>query len=214
MITRTDRHSLRLSFEVLLCVSQAGCAALVEYATYIGTTTEHRSQVSEDFVPASGGAMNGGFARFGLGENTVSFFSPRWSGETKSVGVILPLIPVPSETSIYPTTIFYLGVRLSPGPKSFVIVDPEEYRIVFKGGTDAVAPNDWWVRGSRGCNWSKEPSEVRAYGMGCSIFLYYGQITTAMITEFRLVPAVVDADEVLYGFPDIEYEQGTYIEYQ
>jgi hypothetical protein len=62
----------------------------------------------------------------------------------------------------------------------------------------------------RDCEFNEvELSELRIFGSGQCRLLYY-DITIGEVHRFTLSPATIEADEILYAFPDINYRPETY----
>ena len=216
MGTKMERSVKALACAMIIGVL-AGCAVgvLVEYGTFIGTPTANYSRTPDEARQASDRNPRSKLRRFPLGESNVDFSTQVFSRNMLAIGPVLPVIPTPGEGETFDENPFHVDVHVSPGRKSFLILNPEESLILFEDSVSPVAPTSWTPMSDRmGCTVSEQPPEIRAYGAGCTVMLFYDGKTAANVNRFTLMPAPIDGDEVLYVFPDIDYERGSLKEYQ
>jgi len=195
---------------LLVLGSLSGCAGyLIEYGSYIGEPTAAYEATSDPAQRAEAEKWTGSkFWYFPLGESRAHYTMPTYSKNMLSAGPVLPVIPVPGKGE-YKGGPFVVSLHIKPGRKSFVVFDPYENLIIFEGSREPVAPSYW-----SGCKTAEEDPRARAYGWGCTVKLYFDGKTTMIVDRFVLLPGSIDADEVIYVLPKIQYERGKYRAYE
>jgi hypothetical protein len=140
-----------------------------------------------------------------LGAAAVGFFPPKQSKNVKATGPLLPIFPAPGEGTSYAQEQFFIGLQVRPGQNSFLILEPSEYLVTVPGRAEALAPVV-----VEDCHGNPVPhTRLTAFGSARCFILYYG-INRAEAQQFTLAPANIEADEIVYMFPDIEWTPGTY----
>jgi len=187
----------------------SGCAAMIEYGTYLGDPAGRVAEAPEGAVQLMEGARREFQYVFFLGDDSAAgILTPVTSHNLLSTGPIIPVIPVPGGRERIGPGPFVLGLNLLPGPRSFLIVDPEQLLVRFDGVPEPVRPSRWRTVRSA-CFVSQEPPEVRAYGEGCLVVYEFDGMTTASVEQFTVSLPVIDADEVVYAMTDVDFEHGT-----
>ena len=184
-----------------------GCIVTIvgEYESYAGTATENYSATPEGALPAYEKYPNSPTKAFVFGASQIVFRPPWRSDNVQAVGPLIPIFPAPGEGSDFGENPFFILFEVTPGPKSFLIFNPAEFLITVEGSDKPLAPVQM-----KDCESNEiELSQLRLYGSRQCRWLYY-DTTIGEVTRFTFTPATIEADEVLYFFPDIEYRPDTY----
>jgi hypothetical protein len=140
-----------------------------------------------------------------LGESKVSFFPSKRSDNVKAAGPIVPIFPAPGEGTSYGDSLFFVGIHVHPGSSSFLILQPTEYRISVEGVDETLVP----VTVEDCYGYPVDKSDLHVYGVKRCYVLYFG-ITRDEVEHFTLIPANIEADQIQYAFPDVDWVPGTY----
>jgi len=185
----------------------SGCLVTVvgEYETYAGTATDRFSSSVDGALPAYEKHPTSPTKAFVFGANHIVFQPPWRSDNVQAAGPLIPIIPVPGEGSDFGENQFFILIEITPGPASFLILNPAEYLLTVEGSDTPLAPFQM-----KDCDSNDvELSQLRFYGSRQCRGLYY-DITIGEVTRFTFTPATIEADERFYIFPDIEYQTDTY----
>ena len=123
----------------------------------------------------------------------------------KAVGPIIPVFPALGKGKDFSDSLLFVGIHVHPGPSSFLILDPTQYLVSVDGSEKLLAPVT--VEDCRGNSVGK--AELHVYGSYHCYLFSYG-ITRGEVERFTLMPASIEADEILYMFSDINWEPGSF----
>ena len=141
-----------------------------------------------------------------LGENKIAFSPPSRGANVKAAGPIIPVFPAPGKGKDFSDSLLFVGIHVHPGPTSFLILDPEQYLVSVDGAEKPLAPVA--VEDCRGN--PVQEVELQVYGSYHCYLFFYG-ITRGEVERFTLMPASIEADEILYMFSDINWEPSSFI---
>lgn len=186
----------------------SGCivTTVTEAESYDAIATAHYSQQPEQALSAEVLDPNCRWPCYRLGESKISFFPPKRSANVKAVGPIVPILPAPGKGTDYGDSLFFVGIHVHPGPSSFVILDPTKYLVTIQDSAGSLAPII--VEDCYGNPASK--TELRVYGTNHCYVLFYG-ISRGEVERFTLMPASIEADDILYMFPDVDWGPDSYV---
>jgi hypothetical protein len=184
-----------------------GCFVTIvgEYESYAGVVTRNYAAAPEGAARAYEISPESDAKAFAFGGSRIHFQPSTRSDNVQAAGPLIPIFPAPGKGSDYGENQFAIWFHVIPGAASFLIFDPAEYLVSVEGSDKSLAPVEM-----RDCEFNAvDLSELRIFGSRQCRLLYY-DITIGEVHRFTLSPATIEADEILYAFPDIYYRPETY----
>jgi hypothetical protein len=184
-----------------------GCivTTVTEAESYDSIVTQNYSWHSEEAQPAQALDPECRWPCYSIGESEISFFPSKRSANVKAAGPIIPILPAPGKGTDYGDLLFFVGVHVHPGRNSFLTLDPSKYLISVDGHDDSLAPVA--VKDCYGN--PANLSNLQVYGSNQCFIFHYG-ISRENVLRFTLMPANVEADQITFMFPDINWIPGSY----
>jgi hypothetical protein len=179
--------------------------SVVEAESYDSHATDHYTQFSPQARKAEIFDADCRWPCYELGGTVVGFFPSKQSKNVKATGPIFPVFPVPGKGTSFADELFFIGLQVRPGLNGFLILEPSNYLVTVPGRTEALTPNI--VEDCYGNPVAH--TRLTVLGSAQCFLLFYG-IERGEVQQFTLAPASIEADEILYMFPDIEWTPGSY----
>ncbi|MEJ2129763.1 MAG: hypothetical protein P8X81_13100 [Woeseiaceae bacterium] len=179
--------------------------SVVEAESYDSHITDHYTHFTPDGRKATPLDAECRWPCYKLGGTAVGFFPPKQSVDVKAAGPIFPIFPAPGEGTSYAEWQFFVGLQVRPGKNGFLILDPSQYLVTIPGREETLAPIA--VEDCSGNTVSM--TGLTVFGSARCFVLYY-DLERGDAREFTLAPASIEADEILYMFPDVVWTPGTY----
>jgi hypothetical protein len=197
------------AFFALSCIPiLSGCeliAAVGETHSHKADSTTSYSRSPQDAVAVDPLADGCGEACYQIGESQIMFFPGSLGSNLIAIGPFLPIIPIPGSGSDNGDEDFVLFVFVELGTNSLVMLSLGDILVRPDGGEDNIEPELI----SRCDDNDPGLDDVQVYGESQCFKLLY-PATRRELERFYLVPPVVEADRVVYTFPDLEWSPETY----
>jgi len=192
---------------VLFAATVPACivTSVIEAESYDSHTTDHYTHFSPQARKAEILDPDCRWPCYELGGTAVGFFPPKQSQDVKAAGPIFPIFPAPGKGTSYAEELFFIGLQVRPGRNGFLILEPSDYLVTVPGRAEPLTPIV--VEDCYGNPVAK--TGLTVLGSARCFALYYG-IERGEVQQFTLAPASIEADEILYMFPDVEWTPGTY----